>query len=117
MFRVGAFISIVTILSLFLGCSDKTSESQPTGLELGFMNCITFNAQVFIDNSFVGSFSSERAWFIDVPVGSHALYAQANVVVDAGDSTFCWTQNFSVADGATTHIDLNCNTGGCPTDE
>jgi hypothetical protein len=114
MFRVGAFIVIVLVLSLFFGCSEKTSEAQPTGLELGFMNCLTFNGSVFIDNNYVGSYSSERAWFIDVAAGSHALYVKGNIVVVVGDSTFCWTQNFSVADGQTTHLDLDCDLGGCP---
>jgi len=117
MFRVGAFILVALVLSLFFGCSEKTSEAQPTGLELGFMNCITFNAEVFIDNEYVASFSSERAWFIDVAAGTHVLEVHANLVVVAGDTTFCWTESFSVADGRTTYLDLNCNTGGCPASE
>ena len=117
MFRVGAFIVIVLVLSLFFGCSEKTSEAQPTALELGFMNCLTFNGSVFIDNNYVGSYSSERAWFIDVPAGSHALYVKANIVVTVPGTSFCWTENFSVADGKTTNLDLNCNTGVCPAGE
>ncbi len=117
MFRVGAFISIALVLSLFFGCSEKTSEAQPTGLEVGFMNCLTFNTQVFIDDNYVGSFSSERSWFIDVAAGNHTLYAKANIVVHATDSTFCWTEDFNVADGQTTRVNLNCSTGGCPASE
>jgi hypothetical protein len=114
MFRVGAFALVVLVLSLFFGCSDKTSDVKPTGLELSFPNCLSFNAQVFVDNNFVGSFSSERAWFIDVATGSHTLYAHANIVVVKGDTSFCWTQNFNVADGQTTRVQLDCRTGGCP---
>ena len=115
MFRVGAFLAIAMILSLFFGCSDKASDAQPTGLEVGFMNCLTFNARVFVDDTYMGSFSSERAWFIDAAAGSHTLYAEANIV--SGDSTFCWTENFSVADGKVTRLNLNCNTGGCAASE
>lgn len=114
MFRVGACLLIVLAISLLFGCSDKTSEAQPTGLELGFMNCLSFNAHVFIDNSYVGSFSSERSWFIDVAAGKHSLFARANLAVDLPDTSFCWTTSFTVAEGATTQLRLNCSTGGCP---
>ncbi|MFA4947952.1 MAG: hypothetical protein WC674_05515 [Candidatus Krumholzibacteriia bacterium] len=113
MFRVGAFVLIALVLSLFFGCSEKTSEAQLTGLELGFMNCITFDAKVFIDDNYVGPFSSERASFIGVLAGPHTLKVKANLVVVAGDSTFCWTENFTVADGQTTYLDLDCDLGGC----
>ena len=108
MFRVGAFVSIALVLSLLSGCSEKTTETEPTGLELGFLNCVSFKAKVFIDNNYVGSYSSERAWFIDVAAGTHTLFTQANLSMF--DSTFSWTQNFSVSEGGTTFIDLNCKT-------
>jgi hypothetical protein len=121
MFRVGAFILIALVLSLFFGCSEKTSEAQLTGLELGFMNCITFNARVFIDGqsnqNFKGLFSSERASFIAVDPGSHSLYVEANLTVDRGDTTFCWTQSFNVAEGQTMRLILDCDTGGCPANQ
>jgi hypothetical protein len=117
MFRVGAFVLIALVLSLAFGCSEKTSEAQVTGVELSFSSCLTFNAMVFIDDTYMGSFSSERPAFISVATGSHALYVKGNIVVVAGDSTYCWTESFSVADGQTTTLDLNCNTGGCPASE
>ena len=107
MFRVCAFVLVVLGLSLFFGCSDKTSGAKPTGLELGFMNCFTFNAEVYIDNNDVGPFSCERVSFINVEkAGNHTLYARANCVM--ADSTYSWTKNFSVVEGGTTHVDLNC---------
>jgi hypothetical protein len=117
MFRVGAFVLIALVLSLAFGCSETTSEAQPTGVELSFSSCLTFNAMVFIDDAYMGSFSSERPAFISVASGNHALYVKGNIVVVDGDSTFCWTESFSVADGQTTALDLNCTTGGCPASE
>jgi hypothetical protein len=114
MFRVGAFVSIALIVSMFLGCSDETTEAEPTGLEIGFQNCLSFNTQVFVDGNYVGSYSSERDWFIDVPSGNHVLEAHANLVVVAGDTSFCWTEDFSVSDANVTHVELNCSTAGCP---
>jgi hypothetical protein len=114
MFRVGALVLIMLVCSPFFGCSEKTSEVKPTGLELGFRNCLTFNAEVFIDNNYVGSYSSERAWFIDVGAGSHALEVHGNIVVVATETKFCWTRNFNVSEGAITHIDLDCVLGECP---
>lgn len=108
MFRVGAFVLIVLGLILFFGCNEKTSEAEVTGLELGFRNCFTFNARVFIDGNYIGSFSSERASFIDVPAGSHALFAEANLATM--DSVYSWKQNFNVAAGKITQIALNCKT-------
>ncbi len=121
MFRVGAFVLIALVLSLSLGCNEKTSEAQETGLELGFMNCITFNAWVFIDGqsaeNLKGSYSSERAWFIDVAAGNHTLYVESNLVVSAGNTKFCWTENFSVADGQVTYLTMDCDSTVCPASE
>jgi hypothetical protein len=116
MFRVGAFVLIVLILSAFFGCSDETTEAEQTGLEIGFYSCLTFNTLVFIDGNYVGSFSSERTWFIDVPVGNHLLEAHANLVVHLEDTSFCWTENFSVSENNVTHVDLDCGAAGCPGD-
>jgi hypothetical protein len=117
MFRIGAFVLIVLALSLVFGCSEKTSEAQLTGLEVGFMHCLSFNAQVFVDGNYVGSFSSERAWFIPVAAGSHTLKAQSNLVVISGNNKFCWTENFNVADGQTTRLNLDCDTAACAVSE
>ena len=115
MFRVGAFISIALVLSLIFGCSDKTSDTQPTGLELAFGDCISFIAYVTIDGdtNAIRGYSSERAWFVDVPAGNHVLEAYANLVVVQGDSSFCWAENFSVSEGNVTRVTLLCDTAGC----
>jgi hypothetical protein len=117
MFRVAAFALIALVLSPSFGCSDKTSEAKPTGLQLGLANCLTFNAVVFIDDNYIGSFSSERAWFIDVAAGAHTLYVKGNLIVVSTNTSFCWTQDFNVADGQITVVDLDCNTGVCSENE
>jgi hypothetical protein len=114
MFRVGALLSIVLILAMLFGCSDKTSEAKPTGVEIAFANCVTFLANVFIDDNLVGQFSSERPWFIDVAAGSHTLYVESNVDVVSSNTRFCWTQDFSVSDNNTTEILLDCDGHTCP---
>jgi len=114
MFRVGALISIALVLSLVFGCSEKTTDTQPTGVQISFGNCISFLVYVSIDGNYVGSFSSERPWFIEVPAGSHTLEANANLTVVLGDTSFCWGENFSVSEGNTTQLALPCDTAGCP---
>jgi hypothetical protein len=114
MFRVGVFALTVLTLSMFFGCSDETTETTPTGVEVAFPSCLTFNAEVFIDGNYVGSFSSERSWFIDVSSGTHLLEAHSNLTVNEGNTKFCWRESFSVADGSTTLLSLPCDTASCP---
>jgi len=111
MVRIGAFVLTVLILCLLLGCSEKTTESVQTGLELSFMNCFSFNAWVWIDGDYKGAFTSERPSVIEVAEGSHTLYAKSNIVV--ADSFFCWTQDFSVSGGEVTDLQLDCAGHGC----
>jgi hypothetical protein len=117
MFRVGAFALIALVLSMVFGCSDETTEATTTGVEIGFPGCITFMAEVFIDGNFVGSYSSERTWVIEVAAGNHTLEAHANLIVHVPDTTWCWSENFSVSDGNVTALSLPCDTAGCPGSE
>ena len=117
MYRIGALIALVLVGSLLLGCEEDATETSSTGLALVFQNCITFNANVFIDDGFVGQYTSERPSFIEVPTGSHRLFVESNLVVHLGDTNFCWTKNVTVSDGQTTVVNLNCRGAACPADE
>jgi hypothetical protein len=114
MFRVGVFALAMLLLSMFFGCSDETTDTEPTGVEVAFPSCLTFNAVVFIDGNYVGSYSSERSWFIDIAAGTHHLEAHSNLSVVDDDTGFCWDETFSVADGSTTLLSLPCDTAACP---
>ncbi len=114
MIRVGACVLIVFVLSMFFGCDDESTEATQTGVQVGFPGCITFMAVVSIDGNYVGEYSSERSWFIDIPAGNHVLEAHANLVVDVPDTSWCWNESFSVSDGNTTVLNLPCDTAGCP---
>lgn len=113
MFRVGVVALTVLMVSMFFGCSDETTDTEPTGVEVAFPNCLTFNAVVFIDGNYVGSYSSERSWFIDISAGTHLMEAHSNLTVNEGNIEFCWRESFSVADGATTLLSLPCDTAAC----
>jgi len=117
MFRIGALIALVLVGSLVLGCEEDATETTSTGLALSFQNCISFNANVFVDNGFVGQYTSERAAFIEVPSGSHTLFVESNLVVHLGDTNFCWTRNFTVSEGQATVVTLDCHGAACPIDE
>jgi len=113
MVRIGAFALTVLALFLLLGCGEKAATVQQTGLELAFPHCLPFNAEVWIDNNYFGSFTSQRPSLLEVAVGSHTLYAKSNLSVHKPDTFFCWTENFSVADGKITYLSLDCYGHGC----
>ncbi len=111
MVRIGSFAVTILALFLLLGCGEKTASVAETGLEINFPHCIPFNAQVWIDDEYFGSFTSERPSLLGVAVGSHTFYAKSNLVV--ADSFFCWTENFSITDGRITFLALDCYGHGC----
>jgi hypothetical protein len=113
MVRIGAFVFMALALVLLLGCGEKATTTQDMGLEVTFPHCLPFNAEVWIDDNYIGSFTSQRASLIDVAAGSHSIYAQSNLHVQDPDSFFCWTENFSIADGKITYLVLDCYGHGC----
>ncbi len=115
MTRVGAFALLILFVSLVVGCSEKTASVQETGIRLGFSNCLTFAAWVWIDGYYVGTYTSEQPSLIDVTAGGHTLFVRGNIVV--GDSSFCWTQDFSVSEEQVTEVTLDCVGAKCETVE
>lgn len=111
MVRVGAFAMIIMVLMLWLGCGGKPATVQETGLNLTFDDCGTFEAWLWVDNDYVGSFTSEQPSIIDVSPGGHTLYAKSNMV--QGDSFFCWTTDFSITNQKITFVKLDCAGHGC----
>lgn len=111
MARVGAFAALTLLIALLIGCSEKTSSTEQTGAELVFENCITFSAWVWIDDEYVGAFTSEQPSVIALGAGAHSLFARSNMVV--GDTSYCWTRTFSVSDGQTTEVTLDCVGARC----
>ncbi len=109
MVRIGAVSLMVLSLFVLFGC--KTTDTQETGLELSFDSCLSFEAWVWIDSKYVGSYSSDLPAFLDVKVGPHSLYAKSNLI--AGDTCVCWTRNFRISEGKTTPLVLNCVGAGC----
>ncbi|MDD4856923.1 MAG: hypothetical protein PHD74_02325 [Candidatus Krumholzibacteria bacterium] len=112
MFRISACALIILTLFLLLGCGGKPASVEEYGLELAFSNCYTFMAEVWIDDTYVGEYTSERSSLIEgVADGSHTLYAKSNIVV--ADSFFCWTTDFSMSKDKTTYLTLECPGHGC----
>jgi hypothetical protein len=111
MVRLGVFVSLVLFVSLLIGCSEKATSVQETGLDLRFANCLTFSAWVWIDGGYMGSYTSEQPNIIDVPAGGHTLFVRGNIVV--ADTSYCWTGNFRVSEGQITTVVLDCRGAKC----
>jgi hypothetical protein len=110
MIRIGAAALIILLLVALFGC-DKTTDTEPTGLNIHFANCLTFETWVWIDEDYIGSYSSDVPSFIEYKSGSFTVYAKSNLI--AGDTCFCWTKNVSINDGSTTDLLLDCAGAGC----
>jgi hypothetical protein len=110
MVRIGAVALIVLSTFLLFGCNETTGNDQ-TGLDLSFGNCLTFEAWVWLNEDYIGSYSSDVTSFIECGSGSYTVYAKSNIV--AGDSCYCWTKTVTVADGKTTPVHLDCVGAGC----
>jgi hypothetical protein len=111
MVRIGAFALMVMAFFLFLGCSEKSTASEEIGVQVSFPHCLSFEALIWVDDTYVGAFSSERPAVLEIAAGSHTLYAKSNLVV--ADSFYCWTQDFSVASGKLSYVELDCYGHGC----
>lgn len=113
MARVGAFALLIVLLACLIGCEEKTASVQQTGINLQFENCISFAVWVWVDGDYIGTYTSEQRSYIGIGPGGHTLFARGNIVV--ADSSYCWTQSFSVSDGQITDVRLNCRGAKCET--
>jgi hypothetical protein len=87
-------------------------------LEIVTTRCMVFMLSIFIDDDYMGSYSNEhvndQAIAIEVALGSHTLYAQANIVV--ADTSYCWTKDFTIVEGQRSAVlVLDCIGASCPT--
>jgi hypothetical protein len=110
MVRIGVVALIVLSFFMLFGCG-KTTETNQTGLNVSFGHCLTFEAWVWIEQDYIGSYSSDVPSFIEYKAGSYTIYAKSNVV--AGDTCFCWTKRITISDGKTTDLRLDCVGAGC----
>jgi hypothetical protein len=111
--RIG-LVFLMTVLALFalFGCKEKGTEAKVTGIELRFRGCLTFEAWVWIDDEYQGSYTSEQPSTIELPSGAHTLYARSNMFV-SGDTMFCWTTDFSVVQDKVVQVYLDCPGNKC----
>jgi hypothetical protein len=106
--RIGlVFLLIILALFALFGCKDKGTEAKVTGIELRFRNCLTFEAWVWIDGEYQGSYTSEQPSTIELASGAHSLFARSNMFV-SGDTTFCWTTDVDVTQDKVARVLLDC---------
>ena len=114
--RVGALALILALALTVSGCEEDAMGVDETGVQLTFTNCLTFAVWLWIDGEYQGTFTSEETQFVEIVSGSHTLYARSNAFVDQANKYFCWTTSFSVSDGQTTYVALDCTGAWCPED-
>jgi len=112
--RIGAMAVIAALaLMIFHGCKEDTKGVTETGLQLSFVNCLTFEAWVWVDSEYQGIASSEEPHFFELGEGSHALYVRSNAKSAENLKYVCWKKNFSISDGSITYMTLNCDGAEC----
>ncbi len=110
--QLGAAILILALMPVLLtGCSDDTQEVTPTGIKLNFEQCLSFGVWVFVEGEYQGMASSEEPTFFDLAPGSYTLYMRSNALI--GDTYFCWTDEVSVSENATTELTYSCDGHEC----
>lgn len=112
--RIGMLlITLLFILSIIYGCEDDSQGVGETGVTVSFQDCLSFVIWVFVDGEYQGIASSEEPKFFAIPSGGHTLYARSNAIIRETNEYFCWTREFSVADGNITTLGLNCTGAEC----
>jgi len=112
--RIGmVVITLLFILSIIYGCEEDSQSVEETGVRVSFSNCLSFVIWVFVDGEYQGIASTEEPKFFAIPSGGHTLYARSNAVIRETNEYFCWTRNFSVADGNITFLGLDCTGAEC----
>ncbi len=110
--RIGALVMILMLTSIIAaGCEDDSNDTQMTGLELRFSDCLTFGIWVFIDGEYQGMASSEEPKVFSLGAGTYEFYARSNAKL--GDTYFCWNESVSVSDGNITILRLSCDGAEC----
>jgi len=106
--RIGiASMMIMLALVMVYGCKQQSTEAQVTGIELQFSGCLTFEAWLWVDGEFQGSYTSEQPSTIPVAAGARSLYIRSNMFV-TGDTMYCWDEQVTVEDGKVTAVTLPC---------
>ncbi len=110
--QLGAVLLILALMPVLLtGCSDDSQEVAPTGIQLNFSECLTFGVWVFVEGEYQGMSSSEEVSFFALAPGTYELYLRGNAML--GDTYFCWTDQITVSDGATTTLRYSCDGAEC----
>ena len=105
--RIGVIAALLALSLMFAGgCDDETEGVSTTGINLTFANCLPFGIWVFVDDEYQSFASSEEPHFVSVTPGNHTLWARSNAQL--GDEYFRWEIEFSVSDGQTTELLLDC---------
>ncbi len=114
--RIGVLTLILMMGLIFIySCGEKAEEAKQTGVQIRFRDCLIFAVYLWIDDNYVGTFSSEEPFFLDMNPGNHTLRAKSNYVItgEEVDEYFCWDTTFTVYDGKTTFFVLECEGHTC----
>jgi hypothetical protein len=112
--RIGSLVLILTlVVVIFNACKDDSKGVDQTGVEISFTNCVTAGIRVWIDDEYQTFVSTDEPAFLEVPSGSHSLYARSNAINTEDKSYYCWSTSFSVTDGETTFLTLDCTDHLC----
>jgi hypothetical protein len=112
--RTGALTLALTILlAIFPGCGEEETEEVITGVEVRFTGCLTVGVQLFINDKYKGTASTEEPMFISLSAGTHELFGRTTGYLIEGDIYGCWEEEFSVTDGNITVLTLTCDGAEC----
>jgi hypothetical protein len=111
MARIGGMALIVLALFSLVGCSDKTTANEPTGISISFAHCLSLPMKVRIDNSYIGTYSTDHVATIETSTGNHTLEVDA-IGFCVADSTFLWNTSVTVSSGQLTQVQLDCYGNG-----
>jgi hypothetical protein len=110
--QLGAIMCILALMPVLLaGCSDDTQEVSPTGIKIGFTDCLTVGIWVFVNGDYIGMASSEEPTFFELAPGTYELYMRTNAYL--GDIFGCWNDQVSVSEGNTSTLFYSCDGAEC----
>jgi len=111
--RAAALVIVFGIFAVVAtGCQDdSTVNVSQAGVEVNFSDCLIFAVNVFINESYQGTASTERSKFFALNPGSYRLFARSNASLE--NAFFCWEYNITVKEGETTVVRLSCDDAEC----